>query len=318
MKSSRVMPEIVIGTCFFFASLCVLPTASAQETADLETQSIAKQAEESLETKKPKLLPARDVIDNHINASGGYEVLESLKNLHYRSVVKGASQVYDFECYWTNGKYKSVYDYQTGHKLTRGVANGKAWQYFEGSTPRAFGGEELQEFLRSTRYLATSTKWLETHEKIETVSIETVNDRDAYKLLFTHKDGSTAEKFFDVETFMCVRNVANEKYRTSTGRTIRDYHDFRKVGEWTVPFRLRISFDGRVFDYETTDFEYDVEIPDGTFELPPNLTAATRFGPVVPALDLKDFKIVPATKKREIEAEAVRERIKRILQKRDR
>ncbi len=224
--------------------------------------------------QESKSLTAAEVIEKNISACGGYEVLDSITNYRVVSLATAAGQAFEYEAYRADGKYWVAYKYENGTNFYRGSLDGQVWQFYEGAMPTAIVGEERLEYLRQLKYIMPSTRYFETYEKIEMEGIETVHDRDTYVLQFFHKDGNKFKKYYDVETFMCVRKEAIEEYDKKKQHVIRDYFDYQKSGETMAAFRLSVSYDGgRIHDYEIQSIEYDVKVPKDIFKLPANLTA---------------------------------------------
>jgi hypothetical protein len=84
-------------------------------------------------------------------------------------------------------------------------------------------------------------------------------------------NGSKLDRYFDVETGLCVRRIAPEVHCHVRQTVVRDDLDYRQLGELFVPTKYTYRFDGIRYVYELDCFEVDVKIPAGVFDAPESL-----------------------------------------------
>jgi len=241
----------------------------------LMTQDPAKPVAASAE-----LPSARKVIEKYIQARGGYETLESRTNVHFRAngtSTNGSPFVY--EVYQAEGMFHAQFTYDDGRVVERGAntlgrftANGErdgiVWERTQGGVIREIKGDERQEYLRRRSSVSSSTRWLETFQSIECVSIERINDRDAYKLHFLEHNGGELYRYFDVETGLCLRRVAVEEFNNRQQTVVRDYSNYQRIGEFLVSKKHIATYGSSRYVYEMDLYEVDVKIPKGMFDVP--------------------------------------------------
>ena len=81
--------------------------------------------------------------------------------------------------------------------------------------------------------------------KVELVSVERVEGRDAYKLKLTHKSGEVQHVWIDAKTFLDVKIEGTPRRMDGKMRTVWvTQRDFRSVQGLRVPFVLETAVDG--------------------------------------------------------------------------
>ena len=81
--------------------------------------------------------------------------------------------------------------------------------------------------------------------KVDAEGVETVDNRPAYKLKLTAKDGSVQRIWIDSQTFLDVKVEGTPRRMDGRVRTVWVYQrDFRRVQGLMVPFQLETSVDG--------------------------------------------------------------------------
>ncbi len=81
--------------------------------------------------------------------------------------------------------------------------------------------------------------------KVELVSVEPVEGRDAYELKLTHKDGTVQHVWIDAKTFLDVKVEGTPRRMDGKLRTVWvTQRDFRSVHGLMVPFLLETAVEG--------------------------------------------------------------------------
>ena len=129
-----------------------------------------------------------------------------------------------------------VYDGKSGW-LLRPYLNRDDWEPFSAEQAKSQQGKwELDGPLMD--YAAKGTK-------VELVSVEPVEGRDAYKLKLTHKSGAVQHVWIDAKSFLDVKIEGTPRQMDGKMRTVWvTQRDFRSVQGLMVPFVLETSVDG--------------------------------------------------------------------------
>lgn len=231
---------------------------------------------------------AEKVLDRAMLAAGGYEVIGSESSTHWiskGSSSQGAEFVYEY--YQAKGKFFSKFTYEDGRIIERGVISdgtltkdgkraGFAWEIVNGGSVREMKGDELQEYLRRRTKIKKSEAKENRFKSAKCVAIESVRGEDAYKLVLVDHDGTELEKFYSVKTGLCIRRVCNEEFGGSLKLVTRDYFDYRQVGERMVSHFQTVSYNYEIWEYRTSLFESNIDIPEGTFDVPKAIEARPK------------------------------------------
>ena len=237
--------------------------------------------QETTESEDGKeLLPsASQVIEKYVMESGGYEALGSVESSHF--VFKGVSSngsKLASEYFQARGKYYCTIR-RNGFSMTRGVwadgtldedgvRTGLAWQSVNGGQLTHKTGDELQEYLRRRFRVISSPYWQEDFVSIRCIAKADVRGKPTWQLRFVDHDGKEIDRFFDVRTGYLLRRKTMESFDGSMHEVTRDYMGHQKKGGIVVAMDQTISHADIVETWHVESVEYDVEIPEGTFEVP--------------------------------------------------
>ncbi len=137
-----------------------------------------------------------------------------------------------------------VYDGTSGWML-RPYLNREDWQPFTAEQAKSQQGKwDLDGPLLD--YAAQGTK-------VELVSMEPVEGRDAYKLKLTHKSGEVQHVWIDAKSFLDVKIEGTPRRMDGKMRTVWvTQRDFRPVQGLMVPFVLETAVDGYADTHKMT------------------------------------------------------------------
>jgi len=134
-------------------------------------------------------------------------------------------------------------------------------------------GDQKQQYLRN-RTKVDSEEAAEIRFKSATcVGKAMVNDRETFQVDFVDHDDKEYSRFYDTQTWYCLRREGDEEWRSRKGNVIRDYFDFEWNGEMAFANRMEIKFDDEVYEYRTEVYEINVEPPEGIFKIPDEIEA---------------------------------------------
>jgi len=213
----------------FFLILCAA-TALAQATATPAAQA------------KPEAMPTADqIIDNHVKALGGKEVLAKVNS----RVAKGKL---DIAAANITGTFEAQNKGPNLSSMTAELANfGLVRQGYDGSVAweanpmvglREKTGVELAD-TKLEAELHRELKMKELFPKLEVKGKEKVGDKDAYVVLATPKEGTPVKLYFDAQSWLLLKD--DQERETPEGKvpTQTFYEDYREVDGIKMPFKLR-------------------------------------------------------------------------------
>lgn len=263
--------------CFVLAFVIIVLIALASTTAP---------AQETMEKDASGLPTVRVILDKYVQALGGYEMLESRSSLHYISNgYSSQGQKFVYEVYQVEGKFYARFDFDNGRVIERGVRTnggrtrkgrrtGVAWESKDGFL-REMDGDEREEYLRRRSTVSTATTLQTSYESIECYSVEFINGKKVYKLVFVDFEGTEIERYYDADTGLLVRRVCIEEFNNQRQRLVRDYFNYEKIGDFTVSKKQTVSQENGVqWVYEIELYEVDIKVPRGTFDVPKSIAAS--------------------------------------------
>lgn len=282
-RKSRVLLAVVAGLCFPATLLAAEGKAApAKQSAKQSSKPTAKRsAKPAAKTAK---LTARQIVEKHLAARGGLRAWEGVQSMAWNgkmevgygdSVARSAKFLSTatakgraarqqaaaeaakaeprkqvqlpfvaemkrptksrIEIEFAGKTAVQVYDGTSGWML-RPFLNRDDWQPFSAEQAKAQGTWEFDGPLLDAAAKGT---------KVELVSVEPVEGRDAYKLKLTHKDGAVQHVWIDAKSFLDVKVEGAPRRMDGKMRTVWvTQRDFRPVKGLMVPFVLETAIDG--------------------------------------------------------------------------
>ena len=245
-----------------------------------------------------KLPSAKSVIEKHILARGGYELLSSITTMHTVWEKQENGKTWKFERWrLPNQKYSVklvdgmldrtagtwVADSSRGANKLRGIS----WYQRPGNPAVEISGQSLTEHLTSTAQVERAASWIATCKSVSCDAIENVNDRPCYRLNFLESNNTVTSRFFDIETGFLLKRIKTEFY---TGESVvtRVYSDHQPSDGLVIPRTETIDSESGHQVWRIVEVEHSIEIDSNTFEIPPQIMAS---------IDILAAKVADVTKK---------------------
>jgi hypothetical protein len=207
-----------------------------------------------------ELPDGKTLIHQYFEACGGKAALEGLKNQRQ----KGKMMLTDmglqakYLAYTEPPNHYNESDFQ-GIAVKMGDSNGIAWSVnpFSGNTAQKNdGSRSIDAVLRS----------LDAYEKFECVGEETIGEAACYKVEMTHATRPALTVYFDQKSGYLIQIVGSNGVK-------RTFGDYKPVGNVTVPHKMAVTGDEVNFEITYESVEFNVDIPEGQFDLPPEIQA---------------------------------------------
>lgn len=229
-----------------------------------------------------ELPTAKEVIEQHILAIGGYEVLSSISSTRKVWTKKDSRGSWKFERWRTPGQKFATNSLDGNVVRTYGcwVANpsagvkslkGVGWEQY-GDHVQIQNRRALQENLVDSATIDDRTHWFERHKSIEVKGKEKVGGRDCYLLEFTNLDEEVSNMCFDCETFYRVQAIGAE-HRSGGTEVTRTYSGFKEVNGIVVAMEQKIVSDLGTDVWQLKEFEHDGEFDIEAFPTPNSVLA---------------------------------------------
>jgi hypothetical protein len=220
------------------------------------------------------------IIDKAIKALGGEEKLGKVSAMSWKSkgtvTINGEDNEFNTQSTLQGlDHYRSEFSGQFGGNEVKGVTvlNGdKGWRKF-GDNDMEMDADGLSNEKRNIYLSAIPTLVVQLNGKgfkVESAPEEKVGDKPAVGLKVTGPDGKDFTMYFDKESGLPVRTVAQvigfggEEFKQDT--TFSDYKDFDGIKKAT---KLSAKRDGEKFvDFEVTEFKILEKVDPETFSQP--------------------------------------------------
>lgn len=214
---------------------------------------------------------ATKILDRYVEAVGGKSRLDQIKSV----VIKGTFSLPDMGMYAPLETYtvvpdKSFTKIDIGDFGTamNGVNGDVVWDINPMVGPRLLTGGERLNRLRQAQ-VDPFANWKENFTKAEMVGKETVGEVECSKVTFTPAEGEPMTGFFSNETGLMVKMVGSQGGQ-SVETSMKDYRDVNGI---KVAHLVDIYTPQMSFTIELETIEYNGEIPDEKFALPPEIQA---------------------------------------------
>lgn len=226
----------------------------------------------------------KQIIENYIKALGGRETLKKHVNSHWKfKALSSFGSAASNESWQAPGRYFSRMTNKHGLESGRGVRTnggltkkghraGVAWRMPVGSRIDEYRDDRRQEAIRRRSSVAPCLHWLEEYKSIELVSLGTIDERPVYVLEFKDETNDSIRMSFDQESGLLLRRETREFVMLSMTSVTRDFLDYRKIEGEMVSFRQHVRWKRHEMTYEILDYEFNIEIPKKTFDIPKELS----------------------------------------------
>jgi outer membrane lipoprotein-sorting protein len=256
------------------------PSAPAGPKAPAETKPEAK-----ADPKQDPTLPTGEALqDKYIKAIGGREAIMKPQ----ARLIKASMEVPVM-------KLKSEMDIAIAPpsrlrvsteipgigKVEQGCDGTVAWESNPMTGPRILTGKEREQLLRGLDPAAGEIDLMTRYPKAETVALEKVGDKDAYKVVLTAApkadkdaakddgaDPETQTRWFDKESGLLVRFAMKSEMNGSAIPTETTLEDYRDIGGIKLPFLNRTKVMGNEIITRFDKVEAVESIPAERFVLP--------------------------------------------------
>jgi hypothetical protein len=127
-------------------------------------------------------------------------------------------------------------------------------------------GEDLEALKRRADMLGL-VKMFDQGHKFDLVSIENIDGKDAYKVKVTDPEGNVSTEFYDVNTFLKLKEITVQETEQGTFTIESTYDDYRDVKGKLYPFKIHQSFGPQAFDLDVKSVEVNTKISPDIFSV---------------------------------------------------
>lgn len=243
-------------------------SVSAQNTPAKPVEKPAAPAAEAA----ADLMSGEEVMERYLKVTGGREAYEAVKSVTLTGTLEmgmgmtGKMKVYVL----SSGKMRSDMTIEGVGEITSGTDGETVWSDNPMQGPRILEGSERDMTLQSSR-IADEANWRERYKKVETVGVEMVNSKPAYKVEITPKEGSKRVAYYDKESGLLVKQTMKMESQMGEMPVEVFISDYKTVGGVMFPFKTRTLVMTQEMVATFDSVEVNTEIPAEKFELPDDI-----------------------------------------------
>ena len=219
------------------------------------------------------------IIKKNTEATGGRRAHESVRNNKIDLTINIVAAGMEIKA--TLYKERPNKDYTTADlgamgKLKSGSDGKIAWEINPLTGTRLLEGEQLASKLLENSFDGPDA-WKKIYKSVTNEGVEDVGGKECYKVLFIPKEGSPRTTYYDKETFLVNKTASEVNTDQGTFQAETLFSDYKKMGKILTPQKLKVYLNGQLYQDITIDnVETNIEMPEGTFDLPEEIKALLK------------------------------------------
>ena len=215
--------------------------------------------------KVPEGLTVDQVLNKYVEAIGGKENLLKIQDetMKMTGSMQGMNITITLSRKAPNKLYQLV-DFGVGQQKT----------VFDGTKGKASSMGQEQELtgdqLEAVKLQAEMNAFLDYPKygiKPELAGMETINNKDAYKVILNMPDGKKTTQYYDANTGLLIRQISTAETQQGSFTSTIDMDDYREVSGVKVPYKLTQSTPMGSIELTVTEVGINKGLPDSDFEV---------------------------------------------------
>jgi outer membrane lipoprotein-sorting protein len=217
---------------------------------------------------------AEEVIAKSLEVQGGVAAMKAINT----AVAKGTISIVQMGIELPFTRYQkrpnktyTESDFQ-GMKIIQACDGTTAWMLnpFMGSEDPQEMPEDMAAYtLRDADFDGPFVDMKQKGHTVELVGKETIDGKECFNLKLTYKDGFSTFLYFDAATYLPIMTKGEAPSGVGgSAEVITKLSDYRKVGTFTIPFKIEQNFGGQEMVIQITDYKMDESIDDALFVMP--------------------------------------------------
>ncbi len=210
--------------------------------------------------KVPEGVTVEQVLNKYIEAIGGKENILKVKDKTTK--MSGAMQGMNITMTQSQkapNRFYQLVDFGVGRQTT--VFDGEKGKSSAMGQELNMTPDQIEQMKFGTLY--SMLEYAKNNIKTELTGMETVNNKDAYRVTFTYPSGKKATNYYDVNSGLIVRTIAEGAGATQT----IDFDDYRDVQGIKYAFKMSVGTPNGTIDLITSSVEVNTNPNDTLFEV---------------------------------------------------
>jgi hypothetical protein len=218
---------------------------------------------------------AEDILDKFVEVTGGKAAYENIRNEKWTGNfefvgkgIKGTITSYRAD----PNKSVSNVEVEGIGAIKQGTDGQTAWESSPVQGPRIKQGEERAVALREAT-LRGPLYWRKLYKHVETVSQETIDDQVCYKVVLTPEEGKPETQYYSKKSGLMVKMTSVESNPAGEIPIETMLSEYKEENGLRQPHKMRHNAMGQDFLITIDRFDYNVDIPANTFDVPADVKA---------------------------------------------
>jgi predicted Zn-dependent peptidase len=210
--------------------------------------------------KVPEGVTVDLVLNKYVEAIGGKENILKVKDRTTK--MSGALRGMNITMTQTlkaPNKFYQLVDFGVGQQST--IFDGEKGKVSAMGQEQSMPPEQTE--LMKIGLLYTMLEYKEKGIKYELTGMETINNKDAYRVSFTYPSGKKNTNYFDANTGLIIRQIAEQ----GGGVQTVDFDDYRDVQGVKYAFKMSVGTPNGTIDLVTSSVEVNTNPNDSLFEI---------------------------------------------------
>jgi hypothetical protein len=228
-----------------------------------------EKAKPAAPANKPRFT-AEQIIDRSIEATGGRAAMGKLVSTYAKGTMEFTAQevhgVMEFYAKAPN-KQLAIMNLESVGEVRQGFDGQVAWGQDPTGQIIEISGAPLDDMKRRAVF-NPALKWRELYSKAELQGEDTVGGRKAYIIRLTAADGTLITRYYDIETFLLLREKGSHETPQGVMDITADFSDYRDIGGVKAPFSIRQSLAAGEIVIKISEMKNNLEIDDAKFSKP--------------------------------------------------
>lgn len=216
-----------------------------------------------------ELPAAKDVFEKYIQATGGREAQQKIRNVVSEGTLEVQGQGIKGKMRMWQEANKQLVELEIPMfgKIVEATDGKNAWTVNVLTGNRLKEGKELEEALFDAE-LHGDLNWEKRYKEVKVVGMENVEGKPTYKVVCTPEKSQPRTMYFDKETGLLIK--AETKSVTQMGEIDAEMYasDYRAVNGMKMPFKSLLKVGGQEIAITLEKVETNVEMPKGRFDMP--------------------------------------------------
>ncbi|WP_227625527.1 insulinase family protein [Geofilum rubicundum] len=206
-------------------------------------------------------ITAEEVIERYLNAIGGPEAIETIQDV--TTTATAAIQGMELKMV-TRQKAPNKLLVET--MMGNNVVSKQVFDGAKGKVTSPMGEQELEgemlEQMKEGSAIIAETNFLKEGYSIELQGVETIDNRECYKIIVTRPSGNESTAYYAVADGLKYREVSS----TPQGNMVTNIKDYKEVEGFMFPQAISQSVGPQNFEVTIDSIEINTGMEDAVFE----------------------------------------------------